>query len=237
MIRLPIPRLSSLAAATVALALAFSPSASSARPLTSKEKKEAAAKAEAHADKAKAAKADDRRKPAAGAKEKAEDKAVDEKGKAGAKAGKAEAGKPALVATAGDWGAYTAGSGKAKTCYALAKPAERQPASLKREPGYLFISNRPAESVKNEVSFVMGFEVKPNSSPKAEVGSENFDLVAKGSNLWIKNPEEEPQLVAALRKGQKLVVKAQSKRGAASTDTFVLSGVAQMLDRAAKDCQ
>ena len=145
--------------------------------------------------------------------------------------------KPLLVASAGEWGAYTAGAGKSKTCYALAKPKDRQPSTLKRDPGYLFISNRPGESVKNEVSFVMGFEVKADSAPKAEIGTTNFDLVAKGSNLWVKNPAEEPQFVEALRKGQKLVVKAQSKKGNASTDSYVLAGIGSMLDRASKDCQ
>ncbi len=146
-------------------------------------------------------------------------------------------GKPALIASAGDWGVYTAGGGKVKTCYALAKPKDRQPASLKRDAGYVFISDRPAESVKNEVSFVMGFDVKPDSAPKAEVGTTSFELVSKGANLWVKNPAEEGQFVDALRKGQRLVVKAQSKKGGSSTDTYVLAGVGPMLDRAHKDCQ
>ncbi len=186
-------------------------------------------------------------KPTAAAKAAADKKAAAEK-----KAGKdqkadarkpdaakpaGDAGKPLLVATSGEWGAYTAGAGKGKTCYALAKPKDRQPTTLKRDPGYLFISNRPGESVKNEVSFVMGFEVKADSAPKAEIGATNFDLVAKGSNLWVKNPAEEPQFIEALRKGQKLVVKAQSKKGNASTDSYVLAGIGSMLDRASKDCQ
>jgi len=147
------------------------------------------------------------------------------------------AGKPSLLGSFGDWGAYAAGAGKAKTCYSLAKPKERQPASLKRDPGYVFISNRPGESVANEVSFVMGFEVKADSAPKAEIGAANFDLVAKGSNLWVKNAAEEGQFVEAMRKGQRLVVKATSKKGNLSTDTYALAGVAQALERARKECE
>jgi hypothetical protein len=148
-------------------------------------------------------------------------------------------GKPLLMATYGDWGAYTANPGKSKTCYALAQPKERQPASLKRDPGYLFISNRPAESVHNEVSFVMGFEVKPDSSPKAEIGATSFDMVAKGGNLWVKNAAEEGQFIDTLKKGkaQRLVIKAASKKGNISTDSYSLAGFAQAVDRAQKDCQ
>ncbi len=145
--------------------------------------------------------------------------------------------KPSKVATSGDWGAYTSGTGKNRTCYALSEPRDRQPATLKRDKGYLFISNRPGESVRNEVAFDVGFDVKTDSPATAEIGAASFDLVAKGSKLWVKNAADEPQFVEALRKGQKLLVKASSKKGNASTDAYALAGVAQILDRAAKDCQ
>ena len=149
----------------------------------------------------------------------------------------ATAGKPVRVASAGDWGAYTSGAGKSVTCYVLSEPKDRQPASLKRDKGYLFISNRPAESVKNEVAFDVGFEIKTDGPATAEIGANKFDLIAKGTTLWIKNPAKEPEFVDTLRKGQKLMVKAQSKKGNSSIDTYTLAGVGQMLDRATKDCQ
>ena len=69
------------------------------------------------------------------------------------------AAKPALVATYGDWSVFQSQAGKGRICYALAQPKDRAPAGLKRDPGYAFISERPAEGVRNEVSFIMGFEV------------------------------------------------------------------------------
>ncbi len=149
----------------------------------------------------------------------------------------AASGKPLRVASAGDWGAYTSGAGKSVTCYVLSEPKDRQPTSLKRDKGYLFISNRPGESVKNEVAFDMGFEIKTDGPATAEIGASSFDLIAKGTKLWVKNPAKEPEFVEALRKGQKLVVKAQSKKGNSSIDTYMLAGVGQMLDRSTKDCQ
>ena len=50
-------------------------------------------------------------------------------------------------------------SGKSRICYTLAQPKTRDPEDLKRDPAYAFISERPAERVRNEVSFIMGFEV------------------------------------------------------------------------------
>jgi hypothetical protein len=67
--------------------------------------------------------------------------------------------KPNLVASFGDWNVFVGQAGKGKICYALAQPKSREPAATKRDAGYAFISDRPAEGVHNEVSFIMGFDV------------------------------------------------------------------------------
>jgi hypothetical protein len=175
--------------------------------------------------------------------------------------------KPALVASYGDWSVYQSASGKARICYALATPKERAPADVKRDPAYAFISERPAERVRNEVVFVMGFDVggaeaekpakdtkdtkdkkKPDAKDKdkkakpeaagstAIVGDASFDLLPKGSNLWVKNAAQESQLIDEMRKGAQLKIKAAAKKGAASLDTYSLSGFSQAIDRALKDC-
>jgi hypothetical protein len=146
-------------------------------------------------------------------------------------------GKPTLVGTYGDWGAYQSQSGKTKICYVLAQPKERRPEGLKRDPAYMFISSRPGEGVHNEVSVIMGFPLKEGGSDaKAEIGPAAFELVAKGENAWIKNAAEEGQFVEAIRKGSKLIVKVASKKGNVTTDTYSLSGISQALERAQKDC-
>ncbi len=80
--------------------------------------------------------------------------------KPAAKSGaKEEASKPSLVASFGDWNVFVGEVGKGRLCYTLAQPKSREPAGLARDPGYAFISDRPAEGVRNEVSFIMGFDV------------------------------------------------------------------------------
>ena len=145
--------------------------------------------------------------------------------------------KPQLVGTYGDWGAYEAQGAKSKICYALAQPKERTPSSLKRDQGYIFISTRPGEHVKNEVSVIMGLPLKEGSGDaKAEVGTTGFDLVTKGQNAWMKDSAQEGQLVGAMKKHGRLVVKAPSSKGAVATDAYSLNGLGPALDRVAKDC-
>jgi len=145
--------------------------------------------------------------------------------------------KPVPIATYGDWGAFLAGSGKTKTCYALAQPKERQPDNLHRDPAYIFISSRPGENIHNEVSIIMGFPMKDGGDGEATVGSATFELVSKGSNAWVKNPAKEGELIAAMKKGAKLLVKAASTHGRMTTDSYSLHGLSQALERVDKECR
>jgi invasion protein IalB len=188
---------------------------------------------------------------------------------------KKEAAKPNLVASFGDWNVFVGQAGKGKICYVLAQPKTRAPDSVKRDAGYAFISDRPAEGVRNEVSFIMGFEVaggaaaakgateakvektdskpvkpKVDSKPKgktdaqgkaaaapvATVGDQTFDLLPKGADVWVKNAARESALIAEMKKGETLEVKAASTKGNTTTDTYSLTGFSQAMDRLDKEC-
>jgi hypothetical protein len=178
--------------------------------------------------------------------------------------GKDEASKPSLVATFGDWNVFVGEVGKGRICYTLAQPKSREPSSLTRDPGYAFISDRPSEGVRNEVSFIMGFDVsggdtaeasseaKPGEKPASKssvkskasvapapialVDQASFEMLPKGGNLWVKNAAKEGALIAEMRKGAKLVIRAASLRGHQSIDTYSLSGFAQAMERLQKEC-
>jgi hypothetical protein len=80
---------------------------------------------------------------------------------------KTEAAKPNLIASFGDWNVFVSQSPRGRICYVLAQPKSREPANLNRDPGYAFISDRPAEGVRNEVSFIMGFDVSGGTETEA----------------------------------------------------------------------
>jgi invasion protein IalB len=145
-------------------------------------------------------------------------------------------GVPELLGKFGDWAAYVSQTPKTRICYALSQPKDRQPASLKRDPGFLFISHRPGEGVRNEVSAMMGFPLKEGDAA-LQVGNVVFAMTTKDDNVWIKNPAEEQRLIDTMRRGKDLVIKGTSRRGNASTDRYSLSGLAQALDRVAQDCK
>jgi hypothetical protein len=154
---------------------------------------------------------------------------------------KAAAGgaSPTLVGQFGTWGAYTAMPNGKKVCFALAKPTSQKsnPPNRPRDPAYVFISTRPAEKVVNEVSVMIGYQLKPGSDSALEVGGARFAMYVQGDGLWIKNAAEEERMVEALRKGTDATVKGVSAKGTETTDVFALKGLAQALDRLAQDCK
>ncbi|HWK01785.1 MAG TPA: invasion associated locus B family protein [Xanthobacteraceae bacterium] len=148
---------------------------------------------------------------------------------------KAAPGGAQLVSQYGEWGVYVANP-KGKICYVLAEPKDRKP-KLKRDPGYIFITTRPAENVQNELSVVAGFTLKDGADATLSVGGMDFPLYTKGDSAWLKNAAEEAKLIEALRKQRDLNVKTTSSRGNVTTDHYSLSGISQALDRAAQECK
>ena len=144
-----------------------------------------------------------------------------------------------LLGQFGDWGAYKATPGGKKVCFALSKPtsAVTDPAGRKRDPSYAFVSSRPAEKVKNEVSVIVGYPQKASHDATATIGSANYVMYTQNDGAWVKNAAEEAQMVEAMRKGADLVVKSESALGTKTTDTYSLKGMAQALEKVSEECK
>jgi hypothetical protein len=147
--------------------------------------------------------------------------------------------QPQLLGQFGGWGAYTASPGGRKVCFALAKPskADTDPPNRPRDPTFLFVSSRPSERVKDEISVIFGYGFKPNADAALEVGGASFAMYTQADGGWIKNAAEEPRLIESLRRAGDATIKGVSARGTASTDVYTLKGLAQALDRVAQECR
>jgi hypothetical protein len=147
--------------------------------------------------------------------------------------------QPNLLGTFGDWGAYTASPGGMMVCFALAKPSksETTPPNRPRDAAYLYVSSRPAEKVKDEVSIIIGYGFKANTDATLELAGASYAMYTQADGAWLKNAAEEAKLVEAMRKGGDLTVKGTSARGTGTTDVFSLKGLAQALDKVGEECR
>jgi len=141
-----------------------------------------------------------------------------------------------LLGTFGEWKALVSGKEKSKICYALAQPKERKPATLKRDPAYIFISNRASDGAKGEIAFKLGFAAKAGQDGVLTLGTTSYALLANADNAFLKNPAQEAPLLEAMKKGSDFTLKASSQRGNETIDTYSLNGFAKALERMMKEC-
>lgn len=143
-------------------------------------------------------------------------------------------GTPALIAQYGDWGVYV--NKTAKICFALTQPKERQPANVKRDPAYFYVTTRPGDKLTNEINIMTGMLLKADVEVAVIASGASFPMYIKGHGLWIKDPADEPKLLDALKKDKEITLKLTPAKGAVTTDRYSLTGLPQALERVAKEC-
>ena len=62
-----------------------------------------------------------------------------------------------------NWESFVAETDKGKICFAQTVPTKRAPAAVKREKSKLFVTFRPSEDIKDEVSLTSGHDYKTSS--------------------------------------------------------------------------
>lgn len=147
------------------------------------------------------------------------------------------------VAVQRDWSVFEAStSNGAKVCWIVTQPTKSsairngKTVKVRRGDIYLMVAVRPADGVKNEVSFLSGYPFKPGSEVTARVGGKTFKLFTEGENAWAPTSKDDDAIVAAFRKGADAKVEGVSKRGTRTIDTFSLRGFTAALDMAQKRC-
>ena len=133
-----------------------------------------------------------------------------------------------------DWTAYA--SATPKVCFAVAQPKSTNPPKIKRGPIFFYVSRWPADNVEGEVSVKMGYPFKEGAKVTVVVGSDKFELFTKEEGAFVDKTDVEKNLVEALKKGGKMKIEGTSMRGTKTSDEYSLDGVAEALDRMAKEC-
>jgi hypothetical protein len=135
-----------------------------------------------------------------------------------------------------DWESFVLLKEGAKTCYAQSTPVVKAPKKFKRDPSRLFVSFRPDENIKNEVSVTNGYEFKLKSSVTAKSGKKSFDLFSKGRFAWVIDNEDESKLISTMKKASRLMIIGNSEKGTQTTDHYSMMGFTKAYSTAKKIC-
>ena len=145
---------------------------------------------------------------------------------------------PTPLQTFERWATYTYNTAAgAKVCYAATQPTETAPQGVNRDPVFMFITNRPKEGVKHEVSVITGYPYKEGSKTTVKIGDATFSMYTKDQGAWVDNAAEESRFINAMKAGAEMVITGTSRRGTVTTDTYSLKGVSAALKRIDTECQ
>ena len=135
-----------------------------------------------------------------------------------------------------DWESFVLLQDGNKICFAQSKPVIRAPKKLKRNPSRLFVSFRPNENIKNEISVTNGYEFKIKSPVSAKSGKKSYDLFSKGNFAWVVERKDEIKLISTMKKASRLMIIGNSSKDEQSTDHYSMMGFTKAYNSAKKSC-
>ena len=135
-----------------------------------------------------------------------------------------------------DWQSFILLKEGVKTCFAQSIPVVKAPKKLKRDPSRLFVSFRPDENIKSEISVTNGYEFKLKAPVAAKSGKKSFDLFSKGRFAWVVDDKDEKKLISAMKKASRLMIIGNSEKGTQTTDHYSMMGFTKAYNSAKKSC-
>ena len=134
-----------------------------------------------------------------------------------------------------NWESFTAQTDKGKICFVQTIPTKRAPASIKREKSKLFVTFRPSESIKDEVSITSGHDYK-SSTVTASSGKKRYSFFSQKNFAWLLDDQEERGFIKLMKKATNVIVKARTAKGAETTDHYSMMGFTKAYNTAKKTC-
>ena len=135
-----------------------------------------------------------------------------------------------------EWESFVLSQEGSKICFAQSKPVIRAPKKLKREPSRLFVSFRPSENIKNEISVTNGYEFKLKAPVEAKSGKKSYDLYSKGRFAWVVDNKDEAKLIVTMKKASRLMIIGNTDKGDQTTDHYSMMGFTKAYKTAKKSC-
>ncbi len=134
-----------------------------------------------------------------------------------------------------NWESFTAQTDKGEICFAQTIPTKRAPSSIKREKSKLFVTFRPSENIKDEVSITSGHDYK-SSTVTASSGKKRYSFFSQKNFAWLLDDEEEKKFIKLMKRATNLIVKARTTNGAETTDHYSMMGFTKAYNTAKKTC-
>ena len=101
-----------------------------------------------------------------------------------------------------NWESFVAETEKGKICFAQTIPTKRAPGAIQREQSKLFVTFRPGENIKDEVSITSGHDYK-SSTVTASSGKKRYSFFSQKNFAWLLDDQEEKKIYQINEKSNK----------------------------------
>ena len=147
----------------------------------------------------------------------------------------ASANTPKTTGKYKNWESFVAETDKGKICFAQTIPTKRAPSSIQRGKSKLFVTFRPSENIKDEVSLTSGHDYK-TSTVTAASGKKKYSFFSQKSFAWLLDDQEEKNFIKLMKRATNLIIKARTTNGAETTDHYSMMGFTKAYNTAKKTC-
>ena len=134
-----------------------------------------------------------------------------------------------------NWESFTVETDKGKICFAQTMPTKRAPAAIQRDESKLFVTFRPSERIKDEISLTSGHDYK-SSTVTASSGKRRYSFFSQKNFAWLLDDQEEKKFIQLMKKASNVIVKARTTKGAETTDHYSMMGFTKAYNTAKKTC-
>ena len=134
-----------------------------------------------------------------------------------------------------NWESFTTETDKGKICFAQTVPTKRAPSSIQRGKSKLFVTFRPSENIRDEISLTSRHDYK-SSTVSASSGKKRFSFFSQKNFAWLLDDQEEKSFIKLMKRATNLIVKARMTNGAETTDHYSMMGFTKAYNTAKKTC-
>jgi len=135
-----------------------------------------------------------------------------------------------------DWETMVMKKDSEVVCFAQTKPVLQSPKNNPRE-ARLFVTFRPNEKIKDEISITAGYEFNNKNPIIAKSGKNKykFDIIQKNF-AWIRDNKKEKKMIKTMKKGSRIMITGYNQEGLQTIDHYSLLGFTKAYGAAKKNC-
>ena len=135
-----------------------------------------------------------------------------------------------------DWKTMVLVEPSGNVCFAQSSPVLQAPKSNKRD-ARLFVTFRPSDKIKDEISASPGYEFNKNNSVTATSGKNKikFDIIQQGF-AWIADNKIEKKMIKVMKKGSRIMITGYNQKGSQTIDHYSLLGFTKAYNAAKSAC-